>query len=982
MVTAIETVSVFVSYAREDEQIARRLEAALRERQVEATGDWNLVRGDDYRAQLQLLIATSDVFVFLLSPDSVRSEPCREEVALAATLGKRIVPVSIRDHGDDELVPAPLRSPQWILMRSHANFDEAVAGLDTAVRTDFPLAREHRRLLIAADNWQFNQRRRGYLLRGEALRAAEHWLAQVSSQIGRFPKPTVLQSEFIVQSQRHRRTSVQQLIGAVSFAAIVLAVLAVFAYLKQLEAQKQARLATSRRLAAEGTSLISTQPDLALALAAAAWQTDPTGNGRTALLQTLQASPHLARFLHEHGSTVRAVAVSADGRTIVAGDEAGAMTWHDAATGRLLDRQLSDRGAIHALAFSRDGQWLATGYWSGSITIRDSATRAVRRSIEAGSNVLALDWNPDDTQLACGLINGNVRIIDIASGALTSQSMYAHGNGVWAVRFLNDGHLVSGGWDATIAVWDPANGSEVGPRLTGHRLGIRSLALGPDGKTLASAALDGTVRLWSVDARQAIGPALEGHAGYVESVAFSPDGRYLASASGDSTIRLWDVQKQVAAAPPLQGHRGAVWSVAFAPSGTGLVSGGSDHKILMWDLSIRHPLARPLQGPLSKGIGQLAFSRNGEWLAGAGAAGNVLLWHCLTRCEVPRVLTGHTSSVWRVAIDPSDTVVASGGTDRTVRLWDLQSGRALEPALSVPGADVYGLAFTPDGRTLVASTFDGALHFWDWRGRSGKRLDTGRRTQVGQLVITPNSRMLLASANDELILVDMTLRTLAGRIAVPGTRINAIAITPDGRRVAAGGTDKTIRLFDLPGGRESGLPLVGHKSTVQALAFDSGGNVLASAGESQELFLWDLATRRPIGPPLSGHTSTIGGLALHPTKPLLATGDWDGHVLAWELDGDRWAAVACRVAGRMLSEGERAQYLGDRDSAQTCNGGSLLESWALPGSTLALRRVERATLPPEQGVTVSVIDVLKAAVNRLAQEKARASAASAVSGNR
>jgi WD40 repeat protein len=957
LANASNRISIFVSYAREDAAFAARLQAALSSRGIDSHGDWDLQRGDDYAQQLRLLIASSDVFVFLLSPDSVRSAPCRHEVELAVALGKRIVPVSIRDHGRDDDVPEPLRTPQWTFMRSEAEFETGVLVLDETVRTDIALAQEHRRLLLAADNWDRNQRRRGYVLRGEALLAAEQWLSVVSGRQGRFPVPTAVQSEFILASQQGRRQSTRTAFAIVSSVAIVLAAIAAFAYAKQLEAEAQARLATARQLAAQASGLLDTQLDLAIVLAAASWYTDPSGNGRSALVEALQWSPQLARFIHDHHDSVRSVIISPDGRTVVSGDQSGVIAWHDAGTGGLIESRQTTAGAIQALAFSRDGRVLASGHWNGEITIWDVPTRAPQRTVATNDRVLALAWN-GSRRIAVGLISGAVRVIDTRSGAVVGRDIQAHGNGTWALTYLAEDRLITGGWDATIAVWDLASGAVDGPRLAGHQFGIRSLALSADGNTLASAGLDGTVRLWDIKARRALGEPLQGHTGYVESVALSPDGRILASASGDATVRLWNVAARTPLTRPFRAHQGSVWSVAFAPSGTGLVSGGGDGKLVLWDLSVVHPLATPLPGSASKGIGQLVFSPDGTWLAGADTGGNVLVWRCDTQCASPRVLRGHTKSVWRVAFDPDSTVLASAGTDHTVRVWDLSSGRLLE-SFAGPTADVYGLLFSPDSHLLIASDYYGTLYFWNWRTRDSFTLVTGQRTQTGPLAMTRDGRLLAVAANERVLLVDPLARTISGQIEIAGTLINGITFIADTHRLAVGGTDKRIRIFDADTARESGAALIGHKSTVEALAVDATGTLLVSGGEGNDVFLWDLASRRPIGPALLGHSSTVTGLAFHPRKPLLATGDWDGHLLLWNLDPKIWTTVACRTAARPLSSNERAQYLNGSVTNDPCAPPPPLTSWAARGRALAWSQaLERSTPPPEQSVILSVIDVL------------------------
>jgi hypothetical protein len=193
------------------------------------------------------MITACDVFLFVLSPDSVTSQPYRDEATLAASLGKRLVPVSFRDHGDDNLVPEPLREPQWTFIRTATDFQQSVAEPNIAIHTDYELAREHRRLLIAADNWDRHQRRRAYLLRGEAVHLAETWLVAAGANPRQFPRPTALQSSFIVESQRSRRREVRTVITGISAVGLILGIVAIHAWL-----QRDAQSLTNARLGSKG----------------------------------------------------------------------------------------------------------------------------------------------------------------------------------------------------------------------------------------------------------------------------------------------------------------------------------------------------------------------------------------------------------------------------------------------------------------------------------------------------------------------------------------------------------------------------------------------------------------------------------------------------------------------------------------------------------------------------------------------------------
>jgi hypothetical protein len=131
---------VFLSYAREDRDFVLRVAEALRLNGVEVRGDWELLRGESYERQLEDLQIGADGLVFVLSPDSVRSAPCRAEVDRADEQRKRILPVVFRDLGGLEReLPKALSSPQWTFLRHEDDFNAGIQGLVEATNTDFAL---------------------------------------------------------------------------------------------------------------------------------------------------------------------------------------------------------------------------------------------------------------------------------------------------------------------------------------------------------------------------------------------------------------------------------------------------------------------------------------------------------------------------------------------------------------------------------------------------------------------------------------------------------------------------------------------------------------------------------------------------------------------------------------------------------------------------------------------------------------------------
>ena len=139
--------SAFVSYAREDRPFVLRLADGLAQKKIEAIGDWQLISGEDYASRLRSLIVRADAFVFVVTPESVTSVECKRELEIAVGLKKRILPVSRRPHGSDDLLDSALRTPQWTFFGDTDDFERGLQMLSDAVVTNFDLVDVHSRLL-------------------------------------------------------------------------------------------------------------------------------------------------------------------------------------------------------------------------------------------------------------------------------------------------------------------------------------------------------------------------------------------------------------------------------------------------------------------------------------------------------------------------------------------------------------------------------------------------------------------------------------------------------------------------------------------------------------------------------------------------------------------------------------------------------------------------------------------------------------------
>jgi WD40 repeat protein len=278
--------------------------------------------------------------------------------------------------------------------------------------------------------------------------------------------------------------------------------------------------------------------------------------------------------------------------------------------------------------------------------------------------------------------------------------------------------------------------------LTGHRgvfAEITSLAV--SSHHIASASADKTIRLWDLATRQT-SHILKGHQGFVETVAFHPTNhQILASGSRDRTIKIWMADQEI---HHLTDHTEAVNTIAFSPNGQQLASGSSDRTVKLWETATGQ-LIETRTGHRLK-VTTVAFSPGGT-LASASADGSIGIWIDNTLLQQ---LTGHLGAVTAIAFSPDGRLLASGGEDRSIRLWDTKNWTCQQVLPGHPWL-VSGLVFSPNSEILFSGSWDKTIKVW--QVATGYAIDTliGHTDSVTGVAISSHGDQLFTSSRDRSI---------------------------------------------------------------------------------------------------------------------------------------------------------------------------------------------------------------------------------------
>jgi serine/threonine protein kinase len=296
--------------------------------------------------------------------------------------------------------------------------------------------------------------------------------------------------------------------------------------------------------------------------------------------------------------------------------------------------------------------------------------------------------------------------------------------------------------------------------------------------------------------------------------------------------------------------------------------------------------------------------------------------NCKWQCQ--HTLSGHSglfASVNAVAISPDGHILASASDDKTIRLWNLNTGQAIS-TLSGHSHFVKAVAFSPDGKILASSSDDKTIKLWDLNTKQEIYTFSGHSHAVKSVAFSPCGKLLASGSWDKKIkLWDINTFAEICTFSGHGLQVSAVAFSPDGQLIASTSFDRTVQLWNLNSSFSSELfprldyTFKGHAKSVFAVAFSPNGSILATGSDDNTIQLWNLSNGEAIRT-ISGHSWSVVAVAFSSDGETLISGSWDKTIKLWNVKTGQEIAtllghidsvygVAISLSAQIIASGSR-----------------------------------------------------------------------------
>ncbi len=525
-----------------------------------------------------------------------------------------------------------------------------------------------------------------------------------------------------------------------------------------------------------------------------------------------------------------------------------------------INRLQSHSQKVNAVAYSADGQLIATASDDKSIKI----------------------WNQNG-ELLDTLLGHKDRVTSISFEAITNSFLETEQD-----NSSNSYLLVSGSANGTVFLWHIENqkGEKIN-QFIGHKNWVTDVIAKKN--LIISASRDGTIKLWRKDGT--LIDTLSSHQGWVNSIKFSQS--YLVSAGEDGKVIFWLLNNnQVKPVKTITASEDIILDIAISSDEKTIITISDYGEVSLWSTE-NSRLINTFAN--NESIYSITFSPDNQLFALATGSGTINVY---SRDGIlQQILNGHHGEVLDLVFQPipvkqnlspkelnNKYILASGGIDKIVRLWEIPQ----PPSLLAGG--IYDIAINPQNPDIFATAgFDGKINVSENRSENINLLQkniSAHQSTIEQLEYSPDGKYLASVSSDKTAkLWDAKTFDLILTYQAENTSINSLTFTQDSESIILGLEDSSIRVWDIKNNLIT-LTLEGHKDSIKAVAISPDNKYIASAGYDKTIKIWDLAGK--LIDTIEAHNLAISSLQFstfskEQNQYLLASGSWDNNIKLWQV---------------------------------------------------------------------------------------------------
>lgn len=934
---------LFISYSRKDKDIARKVIDALKTVGHDIWVDWeDIPPASNWMDQIKDGIAKADAFLFLISPDSIKSGYCADELNHAAKNTKRIIPVMLR-YVKPESTDNLIRQLQWIAAREgEDNFDEAIKKIKTAIEVDFDWVDQHTRLQNDSLLWE-TKKDPSLLLRGGNLRQARSMLAE-AKQKRKNPQPSPLQEEFVKFSTdaERRRLNFNLLAGVLFLVFAFLTYTSITQRNNAVDFANQA--AAAKRLAEENAAQADANRIKADKNAKRAEDNARDANRQKQIAEKARDAAEKSRnvaaaqrsaaraqiYQFRTGELYTSTLLAIDSQLTQPSKEAEELLRENISLLPPPVGQKSFPGQITMVSFNPRGDIFLTAADNGSVCGWQVTDNRQLFCFDSPGPVTSAIFTPTGDRVLAGDKLGNLQIIN-SDGSLQNTISFS-GKAITDITMQPNGRYAAVTTeDAKVTLIDLGR-SAISP-FDFSGISIRLARFSPNNAQIATGSQNGFVDIWTLASPGA--PLTKPiHRGAILTLAYSPNGRYLVTGGADGTAVILD-PKTLEKRSILQ-HDDQVKDIAFNKSGDWFVTVSNDRKIRMWKTETGRLLLVMSQDDFVQNV---EVSDNDLWIATTGDDRTVRIWSAITGTQLYQMpLKGKGSTL---AFSRNGTNLVAGDLNGYVRNWDLTAIPTPLSSLQFDGVTASA-AYSPKG-TWIAASADRNIWLLNRLALSSQtKTPPGNpygesQTNIGRLLFSPTEKWLALLNNGNQLLIYKPGQT-GGSTIRPTEAVQTFIFTPDENALITGGANGSLQRWSLSSRQGTEIQnFAGNRITALAAVND-----LLAVGLNEQLRLFRIDGTQLTELPQPDSSATIDSLTFSPDGSLLASGTASGQIQMWKRENDTYKLTASitreNVASLAFSPDNRYLAIGALDSVFFINTATLEENFRLPqtGSVTSL----------------------------------------------